>query len=549
MLRALYPNLIRQNKTLDILTLIVCVVLGIASVFAFVNYAGFWADESYMALNVKNYDQSPLGLLTFYIGSQWTNLFGLSILNLRYLASVESLIAVAVTTLYLFRKTGDYRLCGLSFLFGCILMKLSAFPFHNWDSGIYIFDAIAVCLLVSVITSPTGVKYFLLGFTIGLITMGRVPSAIFLPLAMCIVIMASKYHCNQYSLLKALIILFGGWLTAMIILAFAIAGSPFNYLGLFREENIITGHSLTTNRLRFYNRLTYIIAKFSTVAITGVGTLILAVILPYIRKKIISVPLITAWIGYCILLTDYVTNLNLETPFMLGGDLSVGLGLIVVYPVYNLIRHHAGDKAVCLKLWAIIALLFSMAFGSDAFFERMTVAFSIPLIIAILYKTRIRWIGRFVRYTLCLGILVFGGMMLCYFKQIVTVFNTYGHEIEIAPYNGIIAKDEWEPMLIDIKPAVEMLRRDGEKFAVLGPHYPVKLVYDPPIDLPFQVYHEQLYKESGWEKYKDEILAEADAIVYVPDMKDLEEGVLKDLEQEGFNQAQPVGKAVILRRR
>lgn len=91
------------------------VILGSFALFAFNNLSTPNTDELYQTLSVKHYSDSPLAMLTFWIGNIWTRIFGFSILSLRNLLSTEQLITVGIATYWLWRHTRNIRLCAAAF--------------------------------------------------------------------------------------------------------------------------------------------------------------------------------------------------------------------------------------------------------------------------------------------------------------------------------------------------------------------------------------------------------------------------------------------------
>lgn len=85
------------------------VILGSFALFAFNNLSTPNTDELYQTLSVKHYSDSPLAMLTFWIGNIWTRIFGFSILSLRNLLSTEQLITVGIATYWLWRHTRNIR--------------------------------------------------------------------------------------------------------------------------------------------------------------------------------------------------------------------------------------------------------------------------------------------------------------------------------------------------------------------------------------------------------------------------------------------------------
>lgn len=113
------PNTGRSHTLLTILTICAGCVIGFSGVNLGLPGPG---DESYQALCVADYRNNPLGMLAFFIGHLWQNLWGDTVLSLRCLASLEMLMAVGIAGLYLWRRTGRALMSAAVFTF-CILVR------------------------------------------------------------------------------------------------------------------------------------------------------------------------------------------------------------------------------------------------------------------------------------------------------------------------------------------------------------------------------------------------------------------------------------------
>ena len=519
-----------------------CIICGVWVLFVMDNYGGFWHDEYYQTICVRRYSESPLGLLTFFIGRCWTDIFGFSVLNLRHLTSVETVLAVGVTSCFLYRHTRNLRLSAVSFLLGCILMKLTAFGLYNWDSGTYLFDALTGCLLIAVISNPTSGRCLLLGFFAGLMTMGRIPSGIILPLSLLLVFIACRFYRRSEHSVRSMLLICGGWVLAVVAVGFIVAGSPLHYPAIFRQENFISGHSIAAAP-RFFKRLVDILHLCGSYWFVGTGSLFLAVILPRIRKML-ALWLLILWIGICLLWTYGVSKAVSGFPLILGGDSIVGFGLLAAYPAFCIFTGRKTRPVTNLKLWAVFAVMLSMAFGSDGYMQRMTAGFLLPLIIATIWEAAQGRLRGFVRSALGICTLVFGSMFAFHAAYLRVRTAPRLSEIKVAPLQGILTYWEQEREILNLREAVVYLQANGIPYAVAGDHLAAEAVYGADNGIPFHTFHEDLWE--SWDKYKAVILPRVDAVVFPDDIPGYDfETMMADLPEEGFTDVVSIGAATV----
>ena len=524
--------------------------LGCIVLFTMVNYEGFtWCkDELYQSICVSRYSEAPLGLLTYYIGHLWTDIFGFTVVNLRYLTQVEILFAILLPTIFLYGLCPNRTLCALAFLMGCLMVKVCAFHIYNWDTGTYLFDSIAICLLISAISKPSLLKYILLGFGIGLMTMGRITSGVFLPFALVVVLFANRYNHSAYPYWRAFAGIVCAWIVCVLLVICLTVGSPAAYLDILGAGNVVSGHSPTSDFGRLYYRLR-VIATHSTLTWTpGVGCMLLAVILPFIKKRIVKWLLVGGWICVCVLLSISIMFDGPEYPLLRGGDTPVGLALIIACPVYALFGGPKPSKLMQIELWSFVLLLVAISFGSDGYVERMIVGFSLPLLVGVVWKNGSEAIRRYVAYSVGMCVLVFGIMLGTQFANLYRLSKSESAVcVETPPFRNLKLMELPFNELDKAGEAVEFLLDRQIPYAYLGEFYLIELVYGQNVGPSFHNFHDNTARSLTWFKCKDDILSKAEAIVYVPDLPNFEsDEILPDLYNEGFTDAVSIGEAVIL---
>lgn len=540
-----------SNRLIPFHWIILCVCLACGGVllFAFDSFASIWDDEAYQAICVRRYSESPLGILTFFIGHVWSDIFGFSLLNLRVLAEVETLLAVGVASAYLYRLSRSPLLTGVAFLLGCILMKACAFPIYNWDSGIYLFNSIAICLMVSACAKPGIVKYGLLGATIGVITLGRVPSGILLPLAMIVAVWANRYNDSNFNSFKATGSIFLGWLAAMVILTTIMAGSPSRYISLFTSDHIISGHSPLENGSELFQRINFIVTKSAFCWFPGLCCMLLALLFSKLKNRMAQAIFLFMLIAFCCLISYRYTHYNLEMPLLLGGDGIIGIGLLLAYPLYALFNDSKSKNMVIMQLYGIGAVYFSMMFGSDAFIERVTAGFSIPVIIGLIWQLRIQPLRSYIRYFSGVTIIVFAFMLAVNILCVTRYMDRHGYETSMEPAAGIKTQTDWERTMRESREAIEFLKSRNTDYAVMVHHQYFELVFGPDRGLSFQEYSADLYRKEVWLKHKDEVMRRVDAFVYpVSAGRIIDSEVLEDMRRQGYNDSVRIGEAVVIYR-
>lgn len=545
------------NSRTGTIWLLSCVACGIFVTFAMIHYSYYDGDETYQSLCVRMYEKAPMGLLVFYLGNVWTEIFGFTVINLKILVSIEILLAVGLTSYYLYRLTRNKILTGLAFLLACILMKLFAFSLYGWDSGTYLFDAIAICLMVSLLTRPTGIKFLVLGVDIGLMTLGRLPSGIMLPLAIVVFIVAAKMKEVRFNLVKASLLIFTGWCATVVALLFLILGSPAEYVNALVEGNVVTGHSPLEDGTRLFKRLAFILTRSSIVTFPGLGCLLLACVYPRFRHPRNRRLVLLCWWCFCIIFMANILDSNYSIIFMRmqtfpalhGGDFVVGFGMMLAYPIYLMFKRRKNLPSVDIKLWAIVSVMFAMAFGSDAYFQRMTVALAVPVIIGLLVRTPFTGLKNFLWDSTWICVVVLGSMLLYQFYYTARIKNRYARVQTLGPLTGLHTNVETEGAMYNLGDAVSYLQRNNVKFAPIDDNILTELIYGPNDGLSFHEFQYNLTERKGWDLYKDQIIPNVDAFVYVPDVNGRDYGpMIKDLKKAGFNDTVRIGHAVIIYR-
>lgn len=524
-----------KNKIYDYIILFLCVAIGVTFLFVLNNYLGNGADEEFQTICVRRYNEAPLGLLVFWIGYLWTDLFGFTLLNLRNLTSIEYVLTMVVTTTYLYHQTRNVRLTGLVFLLGCVLIRLGSFCIYNWDSGTYLFDAIALCLLMSLMSRPNIRKAFLLGFSIGLMTLGRTPSVIYLPIVCFLVWLLTKKDEDKRIRTRLFVMITAGWLIAMLLFTTVILGSPWKYISLFANGNVISGHSPSNDGLHLWFRFKLMLKLLPSVCFFGAVTLLVTLLITKIKNQISASLILILWLLLCVLSSYWMSRHGFRITQILGMDTPLGLGLLLALPIYNLF----GGKIKCdrptqLKLWGCFLTVFSFAFGSDAYQERWIFAFTIPVILAVLWKLPSKTLKRFLKYFVFISTLIFSSMWFVHVISNKTLYKDYVKS-DLPLLKGLYLAEERKMKLEKINDFIVGLRSEGVPYVFAGDHLLSEMLAGEDEGVSFHLYHVNISIGDHWENYRDTALNKVDAVLFYPgDFSDYNENIFADLEEEGF---------------
>lgn len=519
--------------------------------FALINYGSLYHDELYQALCVARYKESPLGLLTYWTGNLWTSYFGFSLLNLRILASVEMLCAMGVSSAMLFRMTHNLKLTSFVFLLGCILLRTGTFYFYNWDTGSYLLSALALCTLVSFLEHETNWKLILLGFFIGLMTLARATSGIYLPLGMAIV------GFNGFSVRKRkltalhLTYIFAAWLSTVLLFTTIILGSPLEYLRLFRQGNVVSGHSPINDIHVLWGNLAKVVINLPNTWLAGIGTVFISLIIARLKNKPVAILFILIWLGFCFLLY-YHSSLHSATPFIdLGMGAPIGIGLVLSAPVAALFHNNLKlDKTTVLMIWACACMLICVTFGSDMFTKRTVTGFTVPVITGVLWRLKnYKELHRYVKTLLTTCFITFGSLYAMHFI-IMTSNKEVFEECTIEPFAGIRYRTEFYEAFKKSYPALLEANKEGLNYVYLGNHYVNDILFGEGPALSLHDYHYELSQPEIWFSRKPIFIDKINAVVYptgdyTPDFNQ----IIDDLKEEGFTEKREVGQAVILTRK
>lgn len=375
-------------------------------------------DECYQALSCIHYQNSPLAILTFYIGNIWITLFKDNLFSLRCLCVLCYLVSIGIGTLYLYRKTSNIKLTTITFLICCLIANIGGFRIYNWDTGCYPVNSLFILLMLIYISKPSLKFSIYIGITIGIMTMSRIPliSTFLIYLTTTWFILKSENDSSK-TYFKYTFSSFGAICITILITSTLIAGSPLSFISSFKSENIITGHGISNA-----GRSIWIFKElFPRVLINWMPIIVSLVVAIFLLKAKYKKNRFASILCFPCILTGW-SMVKIHGQLALYADpiFTIGLpfGLICsLHPLfYNryINNYHFSNKTVISSV--IVGIFpFFMALGSDTPFERWNYSYIIPFVIAIIWNQLHRngkiIIKYWLSYSLCTLIVVFISML------------------------------------------------------------------------------------------------------------------------------------------
>lgn len=475
-------------------------------------------DESFHALCVADYRSSPLGMLAFYIGHLWQRLTGATVLSLRCLASLEMLIAIGLGSFYLYRRSRRALLSAGVFAICVTVARATAFQLYNWDSGSYLFDAMALVAVASFLRGGDPRKVFFAAIAAACMALARVPLVVFIPIIFVFVWAGCRRHGFSPRATALTLTLYTVSVAATVLLLVTLmCGSPAEYLASFRPENIITGHSpsdlhLWLDRLRDYgyNQLIWLAPS--------VGALWIALFLYRLRpgRLWLRAPLVLFLVGFSALIYRHRDAWCYFEWNSLGTDSPLLLFMLLLFPAWNLT--HSGSHRLNtprLELWWCGAMAVLMSFGSDTFFERMCGGFILPVIIAAGWPAAITSHGMFRlgKIVLLLSLAVFGPVVAEQWVMKARI-NTVTPPARYAPLRGLKISSDALNWLEVNEAAVNSARSLGMRYVICENRFIPQLVFDRDNGPRRSIFHIDAGDPSCWPPEQNMAVDSAQMVIF-----------------------------------
>jgi len=443
---------------------VVMLILGIAFPYIGLGNDMLGRDEAYQALCVMNYSDSPLAMLTFYIGNLWIGLFGNEIIWLRRLMVLCYQVSIAISCIYLYYRTRRLMLVSTLFLTMCLGVRYVAMSLYGWDAGAYPFMTIFMVALLIYATSPSLGKIIFVGCTAGFMVMSRVPTLAALPFILVAIIYVRRGadgSCDVRTVLSdSLVGLMLFAVTVLLVILLMTSGNIDNYISAWTSDNIINGHfdkDMLIWRWKDVARRT--VTAFYPMMLCFAGACYMLRVQRHYRLNLLLTALV------CTVLSFYfLKTYNLYLEYAAGIYESFFLLIIFLPWLYNMT--HKIPVSVSVFPLVVIAFCSILAgIGSDGFLERPMTVNTIPLLCIFIYD-KFRGVMRyFLSFALLSAFAMFAFLVVSEAKGLEYDFSDKQHMagIKTKARGGNVVE-----RFMQVSPVIESLKSRGIDCSIVG---------------------------------------------------------------------------------
>ena len=457
-------------------------------------------DEGYQLMCVRHWETSPLGMLSYWIGWHWMSLFpGYEVLASRCLVSLLMFLAIATGCWFCWRRTGNLLLSAALMPMCALGNRIGDFYLLNWDTGTYLFDAVALAALLSFTYRPARWKAAVAGGALALMTLGRLPLAVEGLVAVWVIVASCRRAASPLrDMWMYLGIGLGTYALTAALTMTAMCGSPAAYFATLVPENFITGHG-AGDISAIANRLKMLIPRQVWYLFIGFLALGGAAAVHYARRHrgAVALTVIAVSCYYCVTM---MSEAMLTTDWgwaLLGSFLSVFLVIIFWLPISALCRRPGGYAVHVPWLQLITAMVFIIliSFGSDTFFERISTPFAIPMVIGCTWPSLTRSGRGLMKLYIAFVTLTFGVMWLA---NVINYVVTYTVRMDEYPHQrGLITEPGQNYLYLMSRAAIQACRDSGTDYMIFGYRHNMLITIGEDNGLPHHWFDTHLYNHPG----------------------------------------------------
>ena len=180
----------------------------------------------------------------------------------------------------------------------------------------------------------------------------------------------------------------------------------------------------------------------------------------------------------------------------------------------------------------------------------MITAFTLPVIVGVLWDENNQWVHGFTRSTVIVSILSFGTLYYTHYMMISRHFRAMAPSD--MPVVGGLRDAQMTGMLQTVKDmnnVAQRLELDRKRFVYLGEYKKLQLIYGYDPGVPIHMYHYSWASKQDWDTYKGRYASGAEYVIY--DRRiwyEDRESILADVRAQGYTDSITYGEIVVLRR-
>lgn len=355
---------------------VIVLILGVVSPFYLMRYGINFSDEPYQIMSAMDYLQNPSTILSAYIYNLIGQCCDFSLLSMRAITAIISIITLLIPLLYFYNKRRNIwdTLC----VGGIALFLMSAIQLKTilvgWDILSNLFIALSTIILLYIVEAKRLVAgYLLLGFFVALAIMSRIPNVVLIPIVLCVICINSEAINNK---LKDVISFVISMCVTMLFVIIYLYGDINSYIIAWQEWGVSNGHDFL-DLLKIY-------LKDIVPYICLMGIIIMIYLSLYYLKQIggnlkytkVKYLVMAFWSSLLLLILYQYESLNIVTS-------NIYTSIYILIALYILYKNQIGENSKTIKKILFVVFLCSLvsAIGSNTGWFKVA---HIPSIICLL---------------------------------------------------------------------------------------------------------------------------------------------------------------------
>ena len=330
-----------RNLTYKFFSVIV-LILGVVSPFYLMRYGINFSDEPYQIMSAMDYLQNPSTILSAYIYNLIGQCCDFSLLSMRAITAIISIITLLIPLLYFYNKRRNIwdTLC----VGGIALFLMSAIQLKTilvgWDILSNLFIALSTIILLYIVEAKRLVAgYLLLGFFVALAIMSRIPNVVLIPIVLCVICINSGAINNK---LKDVISFVISMCVTMLFVIIYLYGDINSYIIAWQEWGVSNGHDFL-DLLKIY-------LKDIVPYICLMGIIIMIYLSLYYLKQIrgnlkytkVKYLVMAFWSSLLLLILYQYESLNIVTS-------NIYTSIYILIALYILYKNQIGENSKTIK--------------------------------------------------------------------------------------------------------------------------------------------------------------------------------------------------------
>lgn len=420
---------------------VIVLILGVVSPFYLMHYGINFSDEPYQIMNAMDYLQNPSTILSAYIYNLIGKCCGFSLLSMRTITVIISIVTLFIPILYFYNKHRNIwdTIC----VGGMALFFMSAIQLKTilvgWDILSNLFIALSTIIMLFIVKGrKLIVGYLLLGVFVALAILSRFPNAVLIPIVMCVICVNNETINIK---LKYTILFFISMCITMYLVIIYIYVDLNSYIIAWQEWGVSNGHEFIGLLKIYIKDIIPYICFMGIIIMAYLSLYLLIQIGGNLRYSKGRYLVMVFWTSLFLLILYQYEHLNIMT-----NNLYTSLYLLIM--LYILYKNLIGENSKIVKKILLVVFLCSIvpAVGSNTGWFKMANISSIIYLLTLFLP----YITKIIKDTLI--ILLVTLFVFFPYNKIKKLFNDEGLSkttalLDVPFLNGIYTTDENKELL------------------------------------------------------------------------------------------------------